>query len=48
MQYYMNTVSVTRWPPKFPPGSSVVTQNSPGFTYLVKHQAGLMSEKYIK
>ena len=25
MQYYWNTVSMTQWPPKFPPGWPVVT-----------------------
>ena len=44
MQYYMNTVSVTRWTPKFLLGWPVVTHNSPGFKYKIK--PALMSQKY--
>ena len=40
-QYFIGNITlntpalVTQWPPTFSPGCSVVTYNTPGFTYLV-------------
>ena len=46
MQYYMNTVLVTRWPPKFPPGWPVVlTQLTRLYLFGIKSSL-VMSQKY--